>query len=70
VLLSFNMEFLQVTKNSDALQSFVAYCQMHPHERFWQALRNWSRFGFILGANERTGATLDTFNIEGMDGTK
>ncbi len=59
-----------MTRNQGALESFTVYCKLHPGERFWQALRNWSNFGFILGSNVRDGATLDTFNIEGLDGTR
>jgi len=32
------------------LQSFNQYCVEHPTERFWQALRNWSGYAFIIGA--------------------
>jgi len=33
------------------LKSFVLYCYQHPEERFWQALRNWSDYNFILSAD-------------------
>lgn len=36
------------TQNSVVLRSFVAYCNMHPKLRFWQALLNWSGVPFIL----------------------
>lgn len=39
-------------KNSKLLKSFVKYCQKNPDERFWQALRNWSGFKYILRAND------------------
>ncbi len=58
------------TRNSEALNSFVAYCRAHPTWRFWQALRNWSSFGFILGADTRDGGTIDTFHMEGLDGCR
>jgi hypothetical protein len=35
------------TKNSKVLESFVNYCEAHPEERFWQALRNWSGYSFV-----------------------
>jgi hypothetical protein len=43
---------METTQNKDSrnrkiLDSFVKYCEEHPQERFWQALRNWSRFNFI-----------------------
>lgn len=40
-------------KNARQLLSFIAYCVEHPEERFWQALRNWSGYGFVLVANHR-----------------
>ena len=36
------------TRNEDVLASFTAYCEMHPDQRFWQALRNWSGHSFII----------------------
>ena len=33
------------------IQSFIKYCLEHPEERFWQALRNWSKYDFIMGWN-------------------
>jgi len=38
----------QCSKSRAVLQDFIEYCREHPHERFWQALRNWSGCGFIL----------------------
>lgn len=38
-------------KSSDLLRSFTSYCLAHPHERFWQALRNWSGFPFIYACH-------------------
>jgi hypothetical protein len=35
------------TRNSKVLRDFVAYCEAHPTDRFWQALRNWSGHSFI-----------------------
>ena len=37
------------------LESFIEYCQDHPSQRFWQALRNWNiqenpKHNFILTA--------------------
>lgn len=71
-----------MTRNSEALDSFIEYCESHPHERFWQALRNWSRFSFILGSavppceltptnSARPWVDLcDTFYVEGLDATR
>lgn len=38
-----------MNKNQKLLNSFVKYCKEHPEERFWQALSNWSKFGYIFG---------------------
>jgi len=48
------------SKNRDLLLSFTKYCEENPELRFWQALRNWSTWAFILASNgsERT---QDTF---------
>lgn len=35
-------------KNKKLLDEFVEYCNKHPEQRFWQALRNWSGWGHIL----------------------
>lgn len=37
-----------MSKNSELLAKFVAYCEDNPEQRFWQALRNWSGYPFIL----------------------
>lgn len=54
------------------LESFTKYCKENPELRFWQALRNWSKYDFIMGwsaeefdldkANEM--GLKDTFYIE------
>jgi hypothetical protein len=35
-------------RSQTLLDSFVNYCQEHPEERFWQALRNWCGWSFVL----------------------
>ena len=63
------------TRNSEALESFVLYCENNPDQRFWQALRNWSKYDQILG---HVGNILDkdlegmenTFYLEDFDGTR
>lgn len=68
-------------RSEEALVSFVRYCYEHPEQRFWQALRNWSKYTYIFGYN---GMELDkrdrecfdiegmvnTFHLEGLDGTR
>jgi len=51
-------------KSQLLLESFVVYCQEHPEERFWQALRNWSRWSFVAVSNDLVGWT-DTMFWEG-----
>ena len=36
-------------RNKKVLDDFITYCESHPNERFWQALRNWSGYDFIMG---------------------
>ena len=31
---------------------FIKYLEEHPNERFWQAVRNFSGYGFVLVTNE------------------
>lgn len=40
-----------LTGSQSELASFSDYCKAHPHERFWQALCNWSGAKFILVSN-------------------
>jgi hypothetical protein len=60
------------TRNSKLLASFIAYCQAYPTLRFWQALRGWSRLGYILAADTKPfplpDGMQDTFYWEGKDG--
>lgn len=59
------------TRNSEALASFTTYCRANPDHRFWQALRNWSKFDSIIGENSARGnetRSIDTFHLEGLDG--
>jgi hypothetical protein len=58
-----------VTRNSFVLSSFVAYCEKHPEQRFWQALRNWSGCNFIYVSdcadNHSNNEIKDTFYFLG-----
>ena len=38
-------------KNKELADDFHAYCMAHPEQRFWQALRNWSDYNFVLVAD-------------------
>jgi len=50
-------------QNEKVLKDFIKYCERHPEYRFWQALRNWSGFNFILGSILPSGSnsSFDTF---------
>ena len=59
-------------RSRDTLLDFVRYCEDHPQERFWQALRNWAEVDFILFSNfaphdfgKEGGWLKDTFYREG-----
>lgn len=51
-------------KSQKLLESFVTYCQDNPEFRFWQALRNWSRWSFVAVSNDLVG-WADTMFWEG-----
>lgn len=36
------------SKNKKLRKEFIQYCKDNPEQRFWQALRNWSGYPFIL----------------------
>lgn len=40
--------------NATKLASFVAYCQEHPEERFWQALKNWAEVSYVYTQTEHS----------------
>jgi hypothetical protein len=42
-----------MNKNKKVLDSFVKYCNKHPEQRFWQALRNWVGVNFIFVSQVR-----------------
>lgn len=54
----------QPSKNAELLADFVAYCEANPELRFWQVLRNWSGYGFVLVKND-TETPQDTYYWEG-----
>jgi hypothetical protein len=71
--MTMTVEIKEGTRNGTTLASFVSYCVQHPDERFWQAVRNWSGYSFIM-AYERVGGRgaggtvdheHDTFYLEG-----
>lgn len=64
------MEYQSMSKNEKLLASFTEYCIVHPEERFWQALRNWSEHPFIWVSDyipiveDRDEVLVDTFYME------
>ena len=52
---------IPLTRNSEVLYSFCLYCKQNPSERFYQAIRNWSGYGYIKADGE------DTFYWEGRN---
>ena len=54
---------------NETLKSFIKYCQEHPSERFWQALRNWSGYSFILASDQPPSQLFqkDTFYLHGRN---
>jgi hypothetical protein len=63
----------KIPVNARTLQSFVNYCTLHPDQRFWQALKNWSQSGFILVTDtppymlEDSDELTDTYQWEGRN---
>jgi len=53
----------EVIKNKDKEQtlfeSFILYHHTYPEQRFWQALRNWSKYNFIYGSDVSLEEGLD-----------
>ena len=45
-------------KSKKKLLDFINYCFNHPEDRFWQALRNWSGYHFILAWRPNKPITL------------
>jgi len=54
-------------KNEKVLKDFIKYCEAHPEQRFWQALRNWSGFIKIHVFTKDSTLGWDTFYFEGKD---
>lgn len=63
-------------RHTKVLLDFIAYCNTHPTERFWQALLNWSGQNFILFSKFpardyhvtfSTFELIDPYSFEGRD---
>jgi hypothetical protein len=56
------------TKADPLLAEFVRFCFEHPDQRFWQALRNWSKVKAIfIEKKSECGSLMDTFYFEAKD---
>jgi len=56
-------------RSQDTLLDFIRYCEDHPGERFWQALRNWSGYSFIFGASSAQGEDILNHHMPGVQDT-
>lgn len=56
-----------MNRNSELIMSFAQYCAEHPEQRFWQALRNWSKAD-VIEFKDYWNNRMDTFHWEGRDG--
>lgn len=60
-----------MSRNAEVLADFIKYCNEHPDQRFWQALRNWSTYPFVYVSDNLitdTKANIeDTFYWEGKN---
>lgn len=65
-----NIDLQRNSKNTKVLLSFIVYCFNHPEERFWQALRNWSKCSRIeaLIKQRGEGSIHNTYYWEGRRG--
>lgn len=49
------------SKNHKLLKSLSRYCEAHPEERFWQAVRNWGNFSYLVAVDKKNKMGADTF---------
>jgi hypothetical protein len=38
-------------RSKQTKEDFIKYLEEHPEERFWQAIRNFSGYAFVLGSD-------------------
>jgi hypothetical protein len=57
-----------IVRDEDTKRAFLKYVAEHPELRLWQAIRNFSGYGFIFASNDITARDrIDTFYWEGKD---
>ena len=56
-------------RSEEVLNDFIDYCKTHSHQRFWQALSNWSGYKFIYGSDKVLWGDdiTDTYYFEGKN---
>jgi len=52
-----------MSKNEKLLVELIAYCQAHPEQRFWQAVRNWANVSHLF-IGELDMKTLKPINLK------
>jgi len=61
-----------VMKSKKLLDDFTKYCEQRPELRFWQALRNWCGYHYIIARNTdgrgEMSSEKDTFYWEDRNG--
>jgi hypothetical protein len=57
---------MDTVRSAETKEAFINYLEEHPEERFWQAVRNFSGYSFILASDILpVDGQLDTFYWEG-----
>jgi hypothetical protein len=57
---------MDMVRSAETRQAFIKYLEDHPEERFWQAVRNFSGYTFVLASDILpVDGQLDTFYWEG-----
>jgi len=57
---------MDTVRSAETKEAFIEYLEAHPEERFWQAVRTFSCYSFILAIDILpVDGQLDTFYLEG-----
>ncbi len=54
------------SRSEKTLADFVQYCQDHPEQRFWQALRNWCGYTYIMATDTQPQDMGDGWDHRGL----
>jgi hypothetical protein len=55
-------------RSNKTKKAFIKYLEKNPDLRFWQAVRNFSKYNFILGSNVPV-REIDDENVSGIEDT-